>query len=347
MPRLYAAILALFLLAPLPLRAEQVTPEQLQALARHTQRVQEIYSQGLAISAELDEAETLIDRYMNGEVPEAEMRREVAAVRLRTRAAIDDYARTVAALPPAPRIGDARRDRSLGAFAEIVGGLTANLEAQWQLVQRLADAAGVGDQAAYDLANADSMALAGALIDAENTAIEAALNGASPNHPQRGLYHASIGSNLAMRAALIVLEDSLRGGAPRIEAAKGDIERGLERAERGIETGRRDAEAMLARLRAASAKTESDRISKKFVEDLVVGYRRAFDDETRIVEAMRGFLDNVLAAHESSGGDAGAVLTAAAQRFQGEIVVLIDARLAEQAQRLRLVEEFSAALAAL
>lgn len=347
MPRLYATILALVLFVPLPLRAQQVTPEQLQALARHSQRVQEIYAQGLAVSTGLDAAEALIDGFVNGEVPEAEMRAGVADARRRGRAAIGDYRAAVAALPPAPRIGDARRDRGLAAFVAMVGGLTAHLEAQWRLLDRLADAAGAGDRAAYELASADSMALAGALIDAENTAIEAAVLGADANHPQRGLYHASIGSNLAMRAALILLEDSLRGGAPRVADAKADIERGLERAEQGIEAGRRDTEAMLARLGGGPAKTESDRIGKKFVADVVATYRRSFDDEARIVGAMRGFLDNLLAAHEAPEGEGNARLAAAARAFQTELVALLDARMSEQALRLRLVEEFSAALAAL
>ena len=346
MQRWIIAVLAGVLLAPLPLHAQQVSPQQLQALARHTQDLQAVYAQGLEISMEMDAAEALIDSYVAGQVPEAEMRGRVADVRANVTGAIGAYEAAIDALPPRPRIGDPKRDQGLAAFEDMVRGLTANLTAQWRLLERLVDTAASGDRTAYDRASADSLALAGTLIDAENTAIEAALLGANPGHPQRGLYHASIGSNLAVRAALILLEDSLRGGRTRVADARAAIERGLERAETGIENGRRDADAMLARLGNGPARTESDRLGKQFIEDLVAGYHRAFDDETRIVAAMRGFLDNLLAAAEAPKSEADDRLTVAARTFQVEIVALIDARLAGQTRRLQLVEAFSAALAA-
>ncbi|UCH73578.1 MAG: hypothetical protein JSU82_14740 [Rhodospirillales bacterium] len=347
MPRVFAVLLIFLVLAPPPLRAAEVTPEQLQALARHSQALHQLYSQGLQISAAMDDGEALIESYLDGALTEPEMRQQVNAIRTEAGAAITAYQRDVAALPPPPRIGDRKRDEALAAFVAMVGGLTAKLEAQAQLLPRLVDTAVAGDARAYELAQADSLALAGAMILAENTAIEAALTSAGPRHPQRGLYHASIGSNLAMGAALILIEDSLRGAAPRSEDARGRIADGLARAERGIADGRRDAEAMLGRYAGKPAKTEEDRLGKRFIEDLVTAYGRAFDDETRIVSAMRGFLDDVLAARDAPGGAAATRLARAAATFQGEIGPLMQARLDEQATRLRMVEEFSAALAAL
>ena len=346
MPRLSVTFLTVLLLAPLPGRAEVVSPGDLQALARHTQSLQAVYAHGLAISMDMDEAEALIDLYVEGGLPEPDTRRQVADVRARVRGAIGDYKAALDALPPRPRIADDKRERGLQAFEGMVRGLTANLEAQWRLLERLMETAASGDGSAYDRASADSLALAGDLIDAENTAVEAALLGAGPGHPQRGLYHSSIGSNLAMRAALILLEDSKRGGKPRVDDARGAIEQGLARAERGIESGRRDAGAMLAKIGGGPAVTAADRIGKRFIQDLVAAYGRAFDDEARIVAVMRGFLDALVAAMEAPQTEATVRLTMAAQAFQADIVGLVDARLDEQNARMRLVEEFSAAMAA-
>lgn len=345
MRRLIVMVLAGVLLAPLPLHAQQVSPEKLQALARHSQNLSAIYAQGLEISTQMDDAEALIDSYAAGDMSETEMRAEIAAVRIRAQNAIGDYEAALDALPPRPLIGDGRRDEGLAAFDDMVRGLAGHLRAQQKLLQRLADTAASGDARAYDLAGADSLALAGALIEAENTAVEAALVGADASHPQRGLYHASIGSNLAMQAALILLEDSLRGGHTRAADARAGIERGLARASRGIESGRRDADAMLARLAGSAPASEADRLGKRFIADLVTAYHRAFDDETRIVDAMRSFLDDLIVALEAPESEAGLRLAAAAQTFEGEIVALMDARFAEQSRRLTLVEEFSAALA--
>lgn len=316
------------------------------SLARYAQNLQTVYAHGVDISSEMDDAEAQIALYVDGELPEPEMRRRIADARSRARYEIDEYRTWLYTLPPRPRFRDPQREAGLRAAEDMVRGLSEILEAKWQLLDRLMQTALGGDAGEYDIASADSLVLARRLIDAENTALEAALLGANANHPQRGVYQASIGSNLAVRAALILVEDSLRGRESRLADARDGIERGLERAARGIETGRRDADAMLAQFGGRTAVTESDRISRRFITDMVAAYHRAFDDETRIVDVMRRFLDDLVAAMETPEGDAFGRLAVAAQTFEDEIAALVDARLEEQIKRLRLVEEFSAALAA-
>lgn len=347
MRRLTPILLAGLLLIPVPGRTATLSPEELQALAQYSQSLQAVYLHGIEISMEMDEAEALIDAYVDGRLAEPDMRGEVGDIRNRARAAVGEYERSLDALPPRPRTRDRKQDSSMRAFEGMVRDLAESLEAQWRLLERLMKAAVSGDEAAYELASADSLALAGAMLEAENTAIEAAVLGSGPGHPQRGLYDSSIGSNLAMQAALILLEDSLRGREPRMTYARDTIERGLERAENGIETGRRDARAMLTSLGGKPVVTEADRISKRFIGDLVEAYDRAFDDETRIVAAMRDFLEALIAALEAPETQASMQLAAAAEIFQADILTLMDARTREQSVRLQMVEAFSAALAEL
>lgn len=344
MRNLIAVLLAGLVLIPLPARA-QSSAQELQALVRHQQAVQEIYMTGARASMEMDRAEALIDLYVEGQVPEADMRSEIAAVRLGVVDEIDEFEGALAQLPPPPSTGDANKDAGLKALEDMVRGLGVHLWAQWGLLERLAATATGGDPAAYAAASADSLALAGVLIDFENVAVEAAMAGADPRHPQRGLYEASIGSNLAMRAALILMEDSLRGNTPRIADAKSGIENGLARSEQGIAAGRRDAAALLAKMEGRRTVSETDRISQKFVADLVGAYGDGFDVEASVVEAMRGFLDSLILAMETRDGGPTEALASAAQTFQADILALMDARFDEQTKRLNLVEDFSTKIA--
>lgn len=347
MRNLITLLLAGLLLAPAPAQAQQITAEQLQALARHSQTLQGVYMSGAAVSMEMDRAEALIDLYVEGRLPEADMRSKVAAVRLGAVDAIDKYEGDLAAIPPLPSTGDARRDSGLKAMEAMVRDLGQHLWAQWGLLERLVETAVSGDPAAYDSASADSLALAGVLIESENVAVEAAMTGADPRHPQRGLYEASIGSNLAMQAALVLLEDSLRGNTPRIAEARSGIENGLARSERGIAAGRSAAIELQASMSGQPMVSETDRISRKFLDDLVAAYGDGFDVETRVVAAMRGFVDILIRAMESPDSEeAPGALASAAETFQTDILALMDARFGEQARRIRLVEEFSTAIAA-
>lgn len=338
-------LFAVALLAPFAGVAQQVTPAELEALARFSQTLQRHYQAGTAISFELDAAEEMIDRYVDGDLPEARMRREVEAIRGTARRAIDDYQRGLAGLGTRPKLADRKRERGMQAFEDMVRGLAGHLEAQWALLERLMAAALSGDGAAYDRVSADSLALARDLIGSENVALEAALLGVGPGHPQIGIYEAIIGSNLAMQAALILTEDMLRGREPRIGAARAAIESGLARATAGIETGRRDADALWRGTADKPAVTESDRLSRRFLRELAQAYGTGFDIEAGVVTSMRRFLDALVAVLENpEGGDD--ALTAIAGTFQADMVRLTDARMNEQSRRLRMVQAFSAALAA-
>ena len=338
-------LLAVALLAPFSAAAQQVTPAELEALARFSQTLQQYYQAGTAISLEMDAAEEAIDRYANGELAEAGMRREVEAIRGAARVAIDDYERGVTDLGTRPKLPDRGREQGMQAFEDMVRGLAGHLEAQWALLERLMTAALSGDETAYNRVSADSLALAGDMIDSENVALEAAMLGAGPQHPQTGLYEAVIGSNLAMQAALIVTEDTLRGREPRVGVARDAIERGLSRATAGIEAGRRNAVALWQGVHGKPAVTEADRISMRFLRELSDAYGAGFDVEAGVVASMRRFVDALVGVLENPGGDDAALL-ATAETFQTDMMRLADERMNEQSRRLRMVQEFSAALAA-
>ena len=343
--RCLGILLAVAVLAPVAAAAQQVTPAELEALARFSQTLQRHYQTGTAISFEMDTAEETIDRYVEGELSETAMRSEVEAIRGTARGAIDDYERGLAGLGTRPKLPDRKRERGMRAFEDMVRGLAGHLEAQWALLERLMAAALSGDRAAYDGVSADSLALAGKLIGAENVALEAAMLGAGPRHPQVGLYEAVIGSNLAMQAALILTEDMLRGHEPRIGVAREAIERGLARATAGIESGRRNAAALGQNMAGKPPASEADRISMRFLRDLSEAYGTGFDIEAGVVARMRGFLDALVGVLGNPDGSGGTLL-ASAGSFQTDMVRLTNERMDEQSRRLQMVQEFSAALTA-
>jgi hypothetical protein len=345
MLRRLPVLAVLAFLAPCSAVAQQVTPQELEALARYSQTLQQHYQAGMAISMEMDAAEEVIDRYAAGDLAEAEMRDSVTAARAAARSATDEFEQGLAAIGERPRLADRKRDKAMQAYLETVRGIQGHLETQLALLDRLMSAALAGDTAAYNDAAADSLALAGRMIVAENVSVEASAIATGPRHPQTGLSEAVIGSNLAMLAALILTEDSMRGREPRISEARGAIEQGLERAGSGVKTGRHNAEAMWASMSSRPVVTEADELSKRFLRELADAYRTAFDIESEIGDAMRTFLDAVVASLDMQAGAADPLATTTAS-FQEEILRLVDLRMDEQARRYRMVQEFSAALAA-
>lgn len=354
MRRLIVLLLAAWPLTALPGCAVQETPaeppasagpfRQLEYLAKYTQELQAVYENGMEISAEMDEAELLIDRYVDGELPESDMRGQIERLQRRIPAAIGGYRAELESIPARRRIDDPEKAASVEAFEAMVRGFAERLEEQRLLLERLMDTAVRGDESAYDLARADSLALKITMIEAENTAVEVGLLTAPPGHPQRGILHAWIGSNEAIRSAMILIEDLLRNRDPRIAEARDAIERGLERARNGIDTGRRDTSAMLARF-GRTPTTQSGRIAQGFMHDLRRSFDRSFDDEAKIAAVMEKFVDTLIAAVAAPETQAASQLGAAAEAFQEEIEPLIEQRLREHKARLRMVEEFSAAIA--
>lgn len=344
MLRRFSLVVLLTVLAPAAAVAQTVTAQELEALAQFSQTMQQHYQAGMAISWQMDEAEDAVDRYVNGDLPEAQMRSAVTAARAEARVAIDEFGRRLGAIGERPRLADRKRDRAMQAYLDMVHGLKGHLETQLEILDRLISTALAGDSAGYDIASADSLALAGEMIQAENVMLEASALGTGPNHPQTGLSEAVIGSNLAMLAALILTEDWMRGREPRVSRARDSIERGLTRASAGVTAGRRNAEAMWTDMSGRPAISEADQLSKRFVRELADAYGTAFDIETDMVAVMRVFLDALVAMLDDPAAASDATAAAVAN-FQEDLTRLTDKRMSEQSRRYRMVREFSAELA--
>lgn len=335
----------LLVLTPLSANAQQVTAEELEALAHFSEQLQLHYQSGLEISAQLDTAEEAIDLYVNGALGEGEMRRQVGDIQTTSIAALAEYERGLRDMGERPRLTDRNREKALRAYEEVVRGLVGHLLDQQKIVGRLMVVALEGDMSTYDQASADSLALTGKMIEAENVALEVSILGTGPSHPQTSLSESVIGSNLAALAAMILIEDSLRGGEARIGEAREAIELGLRRASTGTENGRRNAEAMWATMANQPAVSESDKLAKQFLYELSNAYGTAFDIEADIQIVMREFLDALIGTMNNDMASANAFIDSAAA-FQEEMNRLVEARMGEQARRYRMIQEFSAAMGA-
>ncbi len=347
MRKLISATIILVVAGAATARAQQMTPAELQALARYAQVLQEVYQGGAAISISLDDTALVIDDFINGDATEAEMRAVVEEELRLGRVRIDQYQSSLSAVGQRSPISDAKREAGMRAFETMVRDLKDHLDSQRENVETLLKAALAGDETAYDWATADSLALAVDLLRSENTAIESAQQGLKRSHPQHGLYDAVAGGNLAMQAAFVLMENALRGRPQELEMASEAIGQGLKRAELGLKEGRLSARSMHDGAAGMTARGESDEISRQFLKNLAGAYDRAFDVEARAVDAMRKFV-NALTGTMKSGEDADfESLVIAAETFQAEAQVLIERRFAEQNERVLMVQEFSAALAAL
>lgn len=325
--------------------AQEVTPGDLEALARFSERLQLHYQAGLEISAQLDSAEDIIDMYVTGDLGESEMKAQVAEIQHVSLSAAGEFQRGLANIGDRPRLPDRKREDGLRAFEDVVRGLTGHLAEQQKLVERMLVAALDDDIAGYNAASADSLALTGRMIEAENLALEVSVQATSAVHPQTSLSEAVIGSNLAALAALILIEDSLRGNEPRVGEARDAIATGLSRASAAIDRGRRNSEAMWSRIAEQPATTESDKLSKQFLFELSGAYGDAFDVEAEIAAVMRQFLDTLVRAMNNDSSAVTAFGEWAAS-FQEDMSRLSVARMEEQSRRYRMVQEYSAAIGA-
>lgn len=347
MRKLIYATIILVMAGAATARAQQMTAAELHALAQYAQVLQAVYQEGATISMSLEETALVIDDFVNGDATEAETR-ALAEEGLRLgRTGIDQYQASLSAVGRRAPIPDAKREAGMLAFETMVRDLKGQLDLQHENVVSLLKAALAGDQEAYDWASADSLALTGNMLRSENTAIESARQGVKRSHPQHGLYDTVAGGNLAMQAAILLMENAIRNRPHELGVASEAINQGLKRAELGLKEGRLSTRSMKDGAAKMAAGSKSDEISRQFLLDLAGAYDNGFVIEERIVTEMRKFVD-VLTGTMKAGEDADFVsLVGAAETFQVEAQVLVEQRLAEQNERVRMVQEFTAALAAL
>lgn len=337
--RLPVTLIVAVLLAAAPATARQLTAQNLERAAIFAQRMQSAYDEGMALSFKLDSAEDYIDRFYAGEIERPEFTANLEPFLANIRAAIDQYRSRYRHAPSPPSIGSEKHERNLAAFAGIVVETGGMLERQLEVVYALRDAAIAGDQNAYDLATADSLALASEMILDENAALTAALVAIEPGHPQQGLTKAIIGGNEAMAVALKVMEAVFRGEEFDTSNYSLDVEAGLLRADRGIAEGERSAARMLRDLEGKFAKTDADRYSARFIGDLVEAYERAFAIEREILEVERGLLDYLRAVNSGEEGAGSALATVG--ELQAGLAEWTARRVEEQNIRLEMSAEFA------
>ncbi len=336
------AILFLILFAAAPASARKLAPEDLARAVNFAQRMQAVYEEGMALSFDMDGAEEYIDSFYAGEVEQAEFISALDPFLNNVNAAVTDFRARYPRAPSPPSIGSPEHERSLMGFANMVVGLGDQLVRQLEVLQRLRNAALTGDDNAYDIASADSMALAGEMILSENVSLEGSLLAITAGHPQRGLVKAVIGGNEAIVVAMHVIEAVFRGAEFDAGVYALGVETSLRDAGRGIAEGEKAARQMLADLEGKFAKTNADRYGAEFIGELVKAYERAFAIERAILESERGLLD-YLRAVNAGNEDAGGALEAMAD-FQTNLNEQINQRLEEQNIRLEMAAEFARTL---
>lgn len=356
MYRLTALLFAVLVAAP-PAAARSMTAQDLARAGNFAERIQKVFDQGMAMSAEMDTARDYIDDYQAGDLeaaeiideqdqaePAEEMSPEAFTEALDPflagmREAIEDYRARYPRAPSSPSIGSEPHERILGGFAKTVVGLGGLLDRQLGVLHGLRAAALARDEDAYAAATADSTALAADLKLAENRSLEASLVAMERGHPQVGLVKTVIGGNRVMAVALRVMEAGYRGRDFDIVELALELETGLRDAGRAIVEGERAARAMLKSLEGKFAQTDADRYKARFTGELVKSYGRAFAVEREILDLQRGLLDFLRAvnAGEEDPEDAlDAVL-----EFQEVLDELVELRDEETAVRQEMTDEYA------
>lgn len=343
--RMILPVLAILFLA-VPATA-QPDAAGLAAAAQFTARLQQLYQDGMAVSFALDDTETLIDSFNDGEIDEAGLARAYGPAMARDRAAIDAFGARLSGGMTAPSIGDPRREKSMQGFATMVGGLAGRLEAQYAVVERLHRAATTGDTAAYRTASAESLALTADMILDENIALESAMLALPDTHPQHGLNRAIIGGNQAVVVALRILEATYRDVEFDAAAYAQGVEEGLRRAEQGIGDGEQAADALAASFAGRPAVTAQDRYSKEFIVQLVEAYQRAFEIERRVAAIERDFLQFLQDVSNGNDAKEGENFAVRAVSFQADLELATADRMEEQMTRLQMVQEYARTLQAM
>lgn len=316
----------------------------LEAAARFTTLLQQFYQEGMATSLTLDDTETLIDSFNDGEIDGAGLARAYHPAMERARHSIDSYRTQMAGGLTAPDIGDPRREKSMQGFAVMVMGLAGRLESQYAIVERLHGAALAGDEPTYREASADSLALAVNMVLDENIALQSATLALSETHPQHGLYRAVMGGNEAVAVALRILEATYRDVEFDAAAYARGVEEGLQRAEQGIRDGESATEELAASFAKRPAVTPQDKYSKEFIVELVEAYRRAFQVERRVAAIERKFLDFLQTVSTGGAPAEGESFAVQAVSFQADLELATADRTEEQMIRLRMVQDYARTL---
>lgn len=337
-----AALLFAVLVAAPPAIAREPAPEDIRRAAHFAQRIQKVYEEGVALSLEMDGAEEYIDSFRYGEVDQTEFTAALDPFLDSMRGAVDDFRARYPRAPSPPAIGSPKHERSMAEFAQMVVDLGDQLDRQLGGLHRLRGAALAGDENAYDLATADSMALAGEMILAENLYMEGSLVAIKSDHPQQGLNKAIIGGNEAMIVALKVIEANYRGEDFDARKFALDVEDSLRSAGRAIIEGENAARRMLKNLEGKFAANQAERSGARFIGELVKAYGRAFAVERAILETERGLLDYLRAVNAGSE-DSDTALDAMAD-FQVELEEQVSRRTEELNIRLEMAAEFARTL---
>lgn len=320
--------------------AGQPTAVDLERAAVFAQRMQTAYEEGMSLSLELDGAESYIDSFYAGELERGEFTAALDPFLEDMEAAIRDYRSRYPKAPSPPSIGSPKHEQSLAVFARIVVKLGGLLERQLAATHQLRDAALAGDQAGYDAATADSLALTVEILKTENTSLQASLVAIEQGHPQYGLTKAIMGGNDAMAVAVRVLEAVFRGEGFDAGKFSLEVEAGLQSAERGIVDGERATTRMLRNLEGKFARTEADRYGARFVGELVEAYERAFAVEREILRVERGLLDYLRAVNAGEDTAAESAFATIAG-LQSELEQWTTRRTEEQNIRLAMSAEFA------
>lgn len=341
--RKFRSFLIVLLFWPMPASAEP-SHADIEAIAAHTQRLQETYQQGLSISFGMDEAEAFIESFYDGEISEADLRAGLDPFLVDVDNAIAGYRNAVAAGLQPPPIDDPKRARAMRSFSDMVVSLADRLDRQRAVVDTLLRAATSGDDAAYQVASADSLALAVEMVLAENVALETSQLALSPTHPQFGLNLSIIGGNEAVAIALRIIEADLRNEQFDAAAYARGVAGGLRRAEQGIDDGEAAIEKLIGSVRGKPVRTEQDRYSHEFIGRLGDAYRMAFVIERRILDAERDFLEFLRLVSGGGSGLSGDEMATRAAAFQVALEEHTAARMEQQAFRLQLVQEFASTM---
>lgn len=339
------AFLFLILFAAPPAGAGELTPEDRARAARFAQRIHKVYEEGRALGLEMDAAADYIHSFHDGDIDPVEFIDALNPFLDGMRAPIDDFRASYPRAPSSPSLGSPERERILDAFAKMVVGLGGKLDRQLNVLYRLRDAALAGDDGAYDLATADTIALAGEMILAENRALEGSMASVAPENPKQGLIKAIIGGNEAMAVAQRIVEAGFRGEEFDGRKYALDVETGLRDVGRAIVESEKAAWRLLKDLEGKFAETDADRYAARYTGERVKAYERAFALERAILETERGLLDYLRAVNAGNEDADSAVETM--YEFQADLDEQIQQRLEEQNIRQALADEYARALESL
>jgi hypothetical protein len=325
--------------------AGELTPGNLARATRFVEAIRKVYDEGKALSRDMNGTAGYIDSYHAGDVDPEEFADALNPFLAGMRVTIADYRTRYPRAPLSPSLGSLEHERSLDRFAKLIVKLGRLLARQLDVLYQLRDAALAGDNNAYDIAVADSLAVSADLILAENRFHEGVLATVEPENPRRGFIRAIVGGNEVTAVALRIIEAGYRGR--EFDAGKYalEVETGLRDVGRSIIEGENAARRMLKDLEGKFAVTEADRYRARYTGELVMAYERAFALERIILEIERGLLDYLRAVNAGSASADDAMEEML--DFYADLDEKIQQRREEENIRQAMADEYSRALEAL